>query len=209
MSDPLKINLKNSKVNFKLNGRLYSEEEAFSTELDPEQRKLNAQYESGYKEGYKKAVENLESTDMQRLEKKFTDLHNILASFDEKVSLYDQEFERVALQLSFIITEKIIQREIKLQSPVTAVLNEALRKVIGSNNILIKLNPSDYDAVSRDSGRLIHTDSFSKIKFETDDRIEQGGCIVETEIGNVDAMISSQLNEIKKQFESILNGQPE
>jgi flagellar assembly protein FliH len=205
MSDPLKININQPNLNLKVNGRIYSEEEAFLENLDPYQKKLENEYESGYKEGFKKAVENLENTYRERLEKKFRDIHQIISSLNEKIDLYDREFERVALKLSFILSEKILQREIMLNSSITAVLNEALRKVIGSNNILVKLNSADYELISRESNRVIHADSFSKIKFETNDRIEKGGCIVETEIGNVDASISSQLNEMKKQFDSILN----
>jgi flagellar biosynthesis/type III secretory pathway protein FliH len=44
-------------------------------------------------------------------------------------------------------------------------------------------------------------DSFSKIKFEQDDRIELGGCFIESEIGNADGRISSQLNELKRKLE--------
>ena len=47
-------------------------------------------------------------------------------------------------------------------------------------------------------------DSFARIKFEPDERIDKGGCFVETEIGNVDARISTQLNELKRQFDSYL-----
>jgi len=205
MSNPIKINVKQPKVNLKINGKLYSEEEAFIEYLDPDQQKLHDQFESGYKEGYKKAVENLENTYRERLEQKFTDMHRILSSVEEKIASYDREFESIVLRLSFILTEKILKREISIENSVVEVLNEALRKVIGSNNILVKVNSADYELISRESSRLIHTDSFSKIKFETDDRIEPGGCIVETEIGNVDARISSQLSEIKKQFDSILN----
>ncbi|MEJ2615740.1 MAG: FliH/SctL family protein, partial [Ignavibacteriaceae bacterium] len=50
--------------------------------------------------------------------------------------------------------------------------------------------------------KIFYDESFSKIKFEQDDRIEQGGCVVETEIGNVDGRISSQFNELKKYFDS-------
>jgi len=205
MSDPLKINIKQPKLNLKVNGRVYSEEEAFLENLDPYRKTLENEYGSGYKEGFKKAVEDLENTYRERLERKFADIHKIISALNEKIDLYDREFERVALKLSFLLSEKILQKEISLNSSVTAALNEALRKVIGSNNILVKLNSSDYELISRESNRVIHTDSFSKIKFETDDRIEKGGCIVETEIGNVDASISSQLNEMKKQFDSILN----
>jgi flagellar biosynthesis/type III secretory pathway protein FliH len=42
------------------------------------------------------------------------------------------------------------------------------------------------------------------IKFEIDDNIEIGGCLIETEIGNLDARISSQLNEISKALENVI-----
>jgi hypothetical protein len=51
MSDPLKININHSNLNLKVNGRIYSEEEAFLENLDPYQKKLENEYESGYKEG--------------------------------------------------------------------------------------------------------------------------------------------------------------
>jgi flagellar assembly protein FliH len=43
----------------------------------------------------------------------------------------------------------------------------------------------------------MENNSYSNLKFESDDRIDVGGCFVESEIGNVDARISSQLNELK------------
>jgi flagellar assembly protein FliH len=51
---------------------------------------------------------------------------------------------------------------------------------------------------------LIHGSSFNKIKIEPDACIEQGGCLIETEIGSVDARISTQLSEMQKQLEDSL-----
>ncbi len=45
----------------------------------------------------------------------------------------------------------------------------------------------------------------AQIKFEKDERIEQGGCFIESEIGNADGRISSQLNELKRKFETAIN----
>ncbi|MBZ0199159.1 MAG: hypothetical protein K8H86_04775 [Ignavibacteriaceae bacterium] len=43
------------------------------------------------------------------------------------------------------------------------------------------------------------------MKFEPDDTLDMGGCFIETEIGNVDARLSTQINEIKKQLELTLD----
>jgi flagellar assembly protein FliH len=69
--------------------------------------------------------------------------------------------------------------------------------------VIVKLHPDDYNEIIR-SDAIFMDDSFARIKFEPDERIDKGGCFVETEIGNVDARISTQLNELKRQFDSYL-----
>ena len=78
---------------------------------------------------------------------------------------------------------------------------ESLRKILGANNVIVKLHPEDYRQIISGNNRdNFFDESFSKMKFESDDRIEKGGCIVETEIGNVDGRVSSRLNELKRYF---------
>jgi len=81
-------------------------------------------------------------------------------------------------------------------------LKDAIKKVIGANNVIVKLNPDDFKTLDSTSDEPFSINSFDKIKFEQDDRIEPGGCFIETEIGSVDARISSQCNEIRKQLEA-------
>ena len=107
--------------------------------------------------------------------------------------------------MSFEIAQKITRREIQKESTIEEVLKESLRKILGANSVIIKIHPEDYKILNEDSNKKIFFDeSFSKIKFEQDDRIEKGGCVVETEIGNVDGRMVSQLNELKKYFDTNL-----
>ncbi|MFN3695189.1 MAG: FliH/SctL family protein, partial [Ignavibacterium sp.] len=77
------------------------------------------------------------------------------------------------------------------------------KKVLTANSILIKLNPQDFDFVTNDLKDLNKTFDVSRIKLEKDEMIEKGGCLIETEIGNADARISSQLNELKRKLEQL------
>jgi flagellar assembly protein FliH len=81
-------------------------------------------------------------------------------------------------------------------------LKEAVRKILGANEIIIKINPQDYNSITQDGTQKDLEKNFSKIRFEQDENIDMGGCLIESETGNVDARISTQLDEITKQLKN-------
>jgi flagellar assembly protein FliH len=205
MSSVIKINAKSRKLNVSMKNPL----EGAGIETEKEevffQKQLQQYYEKGYNDGQKAATEKLETEYTDKLIQKFENVTEILSEFDKTVSEYDKTFEKIVINIALMIAEKIVQREI-LQGPIIeTILKDSLKKVIGSNRILVRLHPGDLEIINQDSGNLFVDDSFSKIKFESDERIERGGCFIETEIGNVDARISSQFSEVKKQLEATIN----
>ncbi len=203
MSSVIKLN---SAVSKKLSIRFKSELEELEARKEPSQSQLQIQleerYEQGFKDGYENAKNEIEKTYKERFIKKVDEFNKILCSVDEKISVYGREFEDLVIQLSFEIAQKIARKEIQKESVIESVLKDSLRKILGANSVIIKIHPEDYIILNEDNNKsLFFDESFSKIKFEQDDRIEQGGCVVETEIGNVDARIISQFNELKKYFE--------
>ncbi|MGA7723543.1 MAG: FliH/SctL family protein [Ignavibacteriaceae bacterium] len=204
MSSVIRVNAKSKKLNVSMKNPL----EKSGIETDKEevffQKQLQQYYEKGYSDGQKAASEKLEKDYTDKLAKKFEYVTEIVSDFNKTVAEYDKSFEKIIINIALIIAEKIVQREI-LQGPIIdTVLKDSLKRVIGSNKILVRLHPSDLEIINQDSGNLFIDDAFSKIKFESDEKIERGGCFIETEIGNVDARISSQFNEMKKQFESTI-----
>ncbi len=142
-----------------------------------------------------------------KLYRKYEEVYHIIDDFDQKLKEYEQSFERLVVGTAVELARKIIQKEVKEQSIINEVVKEAISKVIGANEVRIKFHPEDMKELNNYSRNLISNTTFSKIKFEEDDRIEHGGCLVETEIGNVDARISTQLEELRRKLEeSIDNG---
>ena len=202
MSSVIKINAKSKRLNVSMKNPL--ESAGIETEREEVffQKQLQQYYEKGYTDGQKAASEKLESEYNEKLIKKFENISEIMLEFDKTVDDYDKTFEKIVVNIAVIIAEKIVQREL-LQGPIIeSILKDSLKRVIGSNRILVRLHPNDLEIINQDSSNLFIDDSFSKIKFESDERIERGGCFIETEIGNVDARISSQFNEMKKQLEA-------
>lgn len=202
MSNVIKLNSKSSSIKVKIS------EETFAS-LDNNQKdnllevELHNRYITGFNDGQKDALTKLQKEYLEKLKVKYNQLDELIKKLAEQYENQSSLFGQLVIDTSFAIAEKIIQREIEKESNILIVIESCLKKVLTANNIIIKLNPQDYDYVSGDLKELNRSIDVSKIKFEKDDLIQRGGCLVETEIGNADARISSQLNEIKRKLEML------
>lgn len=198
MSNVLKIN-KAGKLNVKIrgiDGGTYSVNDVNNE--DQMQLQIHNAYERGYSEGYKKALNELEKKYEANITQKYVELENLMNAVEDKMKDYDDSFNSVVCELAFIVAEKILRESVERHPSVNKVLGESMKKVLGANNVIIKLNAIDLENLNSESKNLLNDASFSKIKFEVDDAIETGGCLIETDIGNVDARLSTQLKELKK-----------
>lgn len=204
MSEVIKINKRPTNI------ITYSEGTTVFQTSEEEKRQnyeaeLNNRYEKGFVDGQQAIKAKLENEYNENILRKYGELNNIISELNDKFTEFDSQFESIVLKAAFIISETILKREIDKDSIVKAVLDEALSKVIGANEIIVRLNPKDYESIILDGKSFQLKDSFSQIKFEKDDRIELGGCFIESEIGNADGRISSQINELKRKIESGFN----
>jgi len=202
MSSVIKLNAKSRKLNVSLKNPLDGNNFTVETREDVFKRQLDQHYEKGFGEGQKSVKDSYERELSEKTAEKYDYVDNMILQLNNKIEEYESAFEKVVIDLSVSIAEKIIKKEIERETIVNSLLKESIRKVIGSNKVFVKLNPSDYEIINQESQTQFSGDTYNKIKFESDERIEKGGCLVETEIGNVDARISSQLNEISKRLEA-------
>ncbi len=199
MSDILKVNIGRAKPLVKVisNEDSVVEEKEFETI----QKRIEDAYKKGFNDGQQKLRRELEKDFTEKLYKKYEEVYNIISSYDQKMEEYEIVYEQLVIQTAYEIAKKIVQREIEIETLINENLRSAISKIIGANEVRIRLNPSDLEQLNEFSRNLLSKSSFNKIKFEPDNRIEKGGCLVETEIGNVDARISSQLEELRKKLE--------
>lgn len=205
MSEKIKISAKASRIAVSVKDTDSVKQKSHDSTDDFIQKQLEQYYQQGFSEGQRKEREELEQIFTDRLIDKYAELNNVISKLEEKILLYEKEFETLVVDLSFVLAESVTKREIEKQSIITTTLKEAVKKILGANDVIIKLNPEDHQEIAGSSDAVFKDETFSRIKFEADERIDKGGCFVETEIGNVDARISTQLNELKRQFDSYLS----
>lgn len=95
------------------------------------------------------------------------------------------------------IAEKVIGDALK-KGAVVEVVKNAIDRSTGQK-VVVKINPADIEMVrSREAEILSAIDREQSISVREDETVPSGGCIVETELGTVDARLETQLKAIRK-----------
>lgn len=128
-----------------------------------------------------------------------------LAQVTEKLLAVEQLKERFfenaepeIIKLVMTIAEMVIGRAIT-ENPelIKSVVKQALEKEIGEK-IVVRLNPKDYKTMMAAEAEFQDIiDRTKRITFKEDETISRGGCVVETEVGTIDAELETQLKAIR------------
>lgn len=117
------------------------------------------------------------------------------ATAEREQLLHDAEPEVVSMV--FQIAEKILGDAIA-EGGVTDVVRRAISEAIGER-VTVRVHPEDLERIREIESEL--NDKLQNIKslnIVADEAIEKGGCAVDTEVGTIDAQLSTQLAAIKK-----------
>ena len=114
-----------------------------------------------------------------------------------------RKIEKEVAQLALSIAKKIVCHEVKTtEETVVCVAREALSRVENPGKIRVKLNPADLQFIQDTKSQLSHfLDDVDRIRFEAEDSIRSGGCLIETDMGDIDARIETQLQAIEESFQ--------
>lgn len=112
------------------------------------------------------------------------------------------ETEQQIIDLVLLISRKVIkvisenQRNVVISNVV-----QALRKVKGRGNIVIKVNMLDLKLATEHKKEFIsQVEGAKSLQILEDTTVDPGGCVIETDFGEIDARISSQLAELEQKI---------
>ena len=146
--------------------------------------------EEGYAEGRK---------EVQRLVER---LHKIIDRAIEKREEMIDEAETQMIDLVLLVSRKVIK--VISENQKNVVVNnivQALRKLKSRGDVAIRVNLADLDLATdhtRDFMKMV--ENVKSITVLEDTSVDPGGCIIETDFGQIDARITSQLKEIEEKI---------
>ena len=78
---------------------------------------------------------------------------------------------------------------------------QALRKLKSRGDVVIRVNLADLELTSEHTRDFMERiENVKSITVLEDSTVERGGCIIETDLGQIDARISSQINDIEERI---------
>lgn len=153
-----------------------------------------------YDEGYQKGFEEGQRTEKAKFDGALNALQRIFEEFELLRQSLTNEAEIAIVKLSLSIARKLLDREIEVNpDSVLSVARCALRKVVDSTKIKIRINPSDIKTVENHKDKILgQLGKNSAIRIESDGTIQRGGCIIETSFGDIEAQIDKQYQIIEQ-----------
>jgi len=164
-------------------------------------QKLEEAFARGRQEGLALAEARLEST-TQALTEALEDVSRLR----ESLALSGTSD---MLRLVMAIAEQVVRRQVAVDpNVILAVIKDALKASVRADSYRISINPADLEVVTRQKPLFLASISGLKnLSIETDPAISPGGCRVDSELGDVDATIESQLDTIRQALaEAITEG---
>ena len=116
-----------------------------------------------------------------------------------------QQIESEVVELALAIARKVICREISTdKETVVCVAREALAKLDDPGKIKIKMNPGDMQFINETKYQLSNLIAdVNSVTIEAEESIQSGGCIIETDLGEIDARIEKQLQAVEESFRNV------
>lgn len=155
----------------------------------------NEGYQAGFNEGKNEGqhmalqeYQSLLDSAKEVLEQTFLDKDQIL-----------EESEAFLITLSVEISQKIMGQALELQPELAlTMVKETLGRIKERESVSIHVHPRDYGLVQAQRQQLLSlVHEQAEVKVYPDHTIGQGGCIVRTSQGSLDARIDTQLTEIR------------
>jgi flagellar assembly protein FliH len=159
-------------------------------------------YEKGFQEGQKAGI----ASQNQEIESVVKSLHQAILHIQNVRKEIFHTIEHEVVELALAIARKVVCNEVKTNKEVVVcVAKEALRRVEAPGRIKIRLNPADLDFIT-DTKTQISTlvNQMDNVTFEAEKSVSRGGCMIETDMGDIDARIEKQFQVVADKFQAEL-----
>lgn len=159
----------------------------------------------GREEGMQQALEEARDNFARESAETLGTLQKISSAFDQvkQSLLWRAEQDTVALALA--VAEKVIHQTVtqkeKLNEITAANVKETMELVTRNTNVVVKVNPETLEYLeTMASKNKQELSQYQSIRWEADESITPGGCVVSTDNGKVDGQIGTQISRISEQL---------
>lgn len=144
----------------------------------------------------------------EEIARRGAELASVIAALRQAREELLREGELAAVELALTIARRFVDNAALLGSDlIRQTIKSAVRLIVEKDKVVIRVNPDDLEEVRGHQDDIIFIgDGIGKLEIRRDRTIDRGGCVVETEAGNIDARIDSRFSEIEKALRQLYAG---
>ena len=161
--------------------------------------------ENAEKEGFESGQKNGYEAGLEQLTKVMVEAKNTLEQALRERERLGKEAENDLAQLAVKIAQRVVGSEISLNSNVVVNMIKAnLERVKDREHVILRVHQEDIETVKKNKEFFLKfVPDVRSVEIQIDPRVDRGGCIIETNLGTVDARITTQLEAISLAFSRI------
>ncbi len=184
---------------------IHSSSEDLVRRFSPEDPALPKEEEKDPKESLEEAVrrayqEGFEAGKREGLAQIEGQIQSLKSVLEELLAYKEQiyrEAEKDLVELAFTIAEKILNTALEIdRALVMNIVSSAISRMKEVEEMTIFISPEDEPIILERKEDILQGIT-ARVNFVAREDVSRGGCVIQTSMGRIDAMISSQLEEIK------------
>jgi type III secretion protein L len=173
--------------------RILEEAEDFAAEI---RREAEAEAENLKAEAFREGTENA-LTEFER---------NLIETREIREKVW-RDSEKDLLRLAVRLAERIVGREIeKDDKTIIEIISTALQNARQQEKLTVRVNPKDLPTIEKKTERF-SSGRIQFIDFVADPRVASSGCLIESEVGTIDARLETQLRVLERALLSQSEGE--
>jgi len=170
-----------------------------------DEQAVHIAFQQGIEEGHRRATELMKAEYQDMVQEERNQIQSLFQTIEQRLSGLTPAVEKALLTFTLGVAEHIVRQEIQTSPAIVLnVIQDGIKNILGVETIKIRVHPSNVQLVQEQKHTIQSVSaSLREIIFEADEHVEQGGCIIESDLGNVDARIITQIEQVN----SIINQQ--
>lgn len=164
--------------------------------------KLKTIQEQAYQEGYKLGLEegNKRAFDenLKLIQDSVNEMSQIITTLKNMKTDMSHFNEAHMIQLLFQMASKLAQDHLEYDNqPLVEVIRQAVELAQGEENVIVHLSDKQMSFIETlQSQKKVEFDFLDKVKLVANPEITPGGCIIETNYGEVDARVEQRIQKL-------------
>lgn len=152
---------------------------------------LQTARQGGYQDGYRDGLVALEGFKQSYAQQVTAQVAGVTAAYREQLQQLEQSLAAQVAEVAIALARQVLRSELAARPElVAAVAQEALAAtLVSAQQIAVHLHPDDQALVARHAGEALASRG---ARLVADAAVARGGCVVETEVGVIDAGIEAR-----------------